>query len=155
MERQDYLIKGIDNSRLVKSIRYAIERMTVHGSESSAESLNYCDVNRTQARSNTLSVMESDRKAKQHEVLTERELQVLKLLGKGCNNQEIAERLIVSVTTVKTHIGHILQKLLVSDRAKAVVEAQTPGFNLKIIRHLYMEFICPSYQRMTRLNVDE
>lgn len=65
-----------------------------------------------------------DRKAKEHQILTERELQVLKLLGTGCNNQEIADRLVISLTTVKTHMGSILQKLSVTDRTNAVIEAQ-------------------------------
>jgi DNA-binding NarL/FixJ family response regulator len=121
---QDYLIKGKDNGRLTKAIRYAIERMLVHGIKNSTVDESYLDVDTTKQNS---SLIENERKARQQEVLTERELQVLKLLGKGCSNQEIAEHLLVSVNTVKTHIANVLHKLSVSDRTKAVLEAQHLG----------------------------
>jgi DNA-binding NarL/FixJ family response regulator len=57
------------------------------------------------------------------EPLTERELEVLKLLGQGLGNREIAEKLIVSEKTVKTHVANILQKLQVSSRTQAVLYA--------------------------------
>ena len=124
---QDYLVKGVDNGRLTESIRYAIERMLVRGQEESMANQHYYDIDRTQTNFSPVSVMERDRKVKQYQVLTERELQVLKLLGTGCSNQEIANRLAISVTTVKTHMGSILQKLLVSDRTNAVIAAHRQG----------------------------
>lgn len=59
--------------------------------------------------------------------LTPRELQVLRLIAAGLSNKEIAARLSVSVATVKTHLEHILQKLQVSDRTQAAVQAVTRG----------------------------
>jgi len=59
--------------------------------------------------------------------LTAREVEVLKLLAEGLTNQEIANRLIVSPTTVKTHVQNILQKLGVSDRTQAAVYAVRCG----------------------------
>jgi DNA-binding NarL/FixJ family response regulator len=59
--------------------------------------------------------------------LTERELEVLRLVAEGHTNQEIAAVLIISPTTVKTHVQNILQKLDVSDRTQAAVYAVRCG----------------------------
>ena len=61
------------------------------------------------------------------EVLTERELQVLRLVAQGLTNGQIAELLILSPMTVKTHVQNILQKLDVSDRTQAAVQAARRG----------------------------
>ena len=57
------------------------------------------------------------------ESLTARELEILELLIQGQSNQEIARHLTVSLSTVKTHIQHIIAKLEVSDRTQAAVRA--------------------------------
>jgi NarL family two-component system response regulator LiaR len=51
--------------------------------------------------------------------LTEREMEVLNLVAQGQSNQQIAETLVISITTVKAHISNILSKLQVSSRAEA------------------------------------
>lgn len=59
--------------------------------------------------------------------LSERELDVLRLLAEGHPNREIAEQLFVSEATVKTHVQHILRKLHAENRTAAVAAAQASG----------------------------
>lgn len=58
-----------------------------------------------------------------HSNLTDRELEILVLLGEGKTNQEIAEELFIGIKTVKTHVSNVLSKLEVEDRTKAAVYA--------------------------------
>jgi len=59
--------------------------------------------------------------------LTERESQILRLIAKGKSLPDIAGELFLGVTTVKTHVQHLYEKLGVSDRAAAVAEAMRRG----------------------------
>jgi two-component system nitrate/nitrite response regulator NarL len=59
--------------------------------------------------------------------LTEREAQILRLIAAGKSLPEIAKELFLGVTTVKTHVQHLYEKLGVSDRAAAVAEAMRRG----------------------------
>ncbi len=62
--------------------------------------------------------------------LSNRELEVLRLIAVGCSNQEIADRLVVGISTVKKHINHIYDKLDVKNRTQAVARAHDYGLTL-------------------------
>ncbi len=100
-----YLMKNVSARELATAIRSAYRgRMTL--SPEAAEAL-------VHARAHAQEV----------ECLTEREREVLRLMVDGLSNAEIAERLVVSLSTVKFHIGNILMKLGVENRVAAVTLA--------------------------------
>ena len=64
-----------------------------------------------------------NQRAALHEMLTEREMEILMLIAKGYSNQEIADASHITIKTVKTHVSNILSKLEVKDRTQAVIYA--------------------------------
>lgn len=72
-------------------------------------------------------VFEVNRKQIQSIGISKRELEVLTLVAQGLSNQEIAEELFISISTVKTHTSNIYSKLGAKNRAGAIVEARNHG----------------------------
>ena len=101
-----YLIKNVTSDELAKAIRDAVSGKPTLSPEAA----------------NVL--IQANRPTKQPLVdLTEREQEVLKLVVQGLSNQQIADSLFISITTVKAHISNILSKLGVSSRAEAIAYA--------------------------------
>ena len=71
--------------------------------------------------------VELSRRTAPAETLSEREVEVLRLMARGSANKEIAGELYISESTVKTHIANIFQKLDVNDRTEAVTKALQKG----------------------------
>lgn len=69
----------------------------------------------------------SQKEANKKYGLTKKELEVLSLIVDGLSNQEISEKLVVSISTTKAHVHNILQKLYLSDRTKAAIVALKEG----------------------------
>ena len=100
-----YLMKNVSARELAEAIRAAHRgKMTL--SPEAAQALAHAAANQAEGAE-----------------LTDREREVLKLMVEGLNNTEIAERLVVSLSTVKYHISNILSKLQVTNRVAAVTLA--------------------------------
>ncbi|MHB1417491.1 MAG: response regulator [Chloroflexota bacterium] len=109
---EGYLLKDIASADLAAAIR------TVH----KGDPILHPDIARRLM--SAVGVMNRDPDAQQ---LTDREWEVLRLLGERLSNREIAERLVISEKTVKTHVGNILSKLHLSDRTAAARYAHDAG----------------------------
>ncbi len=107
-----YLLKDVTRERLVDAVRDVagggsfIERQTLRG---------------------VLTHVRTNRHGHAPQALTKREREILALVAEGLSNREIAERLVLSPETVKSHVAAILSKLDLSDRTQAAVYAVRNG----------------------------
>lgn len=107
-----YLLKDALRDELLRAIRNAAAgRPSLH----------------PEAQRHLMKRVFDSRSSKPHEDLTARELDVLKLVGRGLNNQDIAQRLSLSEGTVKGYVSAVLLKLAVDDRTQAALYAVKHG----------------------------
>jgi NarL family two-component system response regulator LiaR len=101
-----YLLKNVTADELAKAIRDAASGRSTLSPEAAR------------------ALIQATRPTKQlaHD-LTEREMEVLKLVVQGYSNQQIADAMVISLATVKAHISNILSKLQVSSRSEAIAYA--------------------------------
>ena len=108
-----YLLKDSGPDDLVQAIR------RVHRGEPSLEA--------SVARKVLTEMVSGPKKPLSVDPLTGRELDVLRLIARGCNNKEIAEQLVVADITVRTHVSSILGKLHLATRTQAALYALREG----------------------------
>lgn len=112
-----YLLKNIHHHELVEAIRAVYAGESVLHPSVARKVLNRFG-----------KIEEKAEKKALLEPLSEREMEVLKLVTKGYSNKEIADQLYLSIRTVQGHLGNIFNKLMVSSRTEAVVRALKEGW---------------------------
>jgi DNA-binding NarL/FixJ family response regulator len=105
-----YVVKDVDTTELVRAIR------AISAGDSAFDS-----------RSAAAVVRSLSGRTEPRQQLTDRELEVLRLLAAGLSNNKIGEQLYISATTAKFHVSNIMRKLEVSRRAEAVYAASKRG----------------------------
>jgi DNA-binding NarL/FixJ family response regulator len=105
-----YVVKDVDTTELVRAIR------AISAGESAFD-----------ARSAAAVVRSLSGRTAPRQQLTDREIEVLRLLAAGLSNNKIGEKLFISATTAKFHVSNIMRKLEVSRRAEAVYAASKRG----------------------------
>jgi NarL family two-component system response regulator LiaR len=112
-----YLLKNIHHHELVDAIRAVYSGESVLHPSIARKVLNR--FGKPDEKTEKKSLLEP---------LSEREMEVLKLVTKGYSNKEIADQLYLSIRTVQGHLGNIFNKLMVSSRTEAVVRALKEGW---------------------------
>lgn len=109
-----YLLKTSRASEIAEAIRAAARGQSVLESQVASKMMNRF---RRPAQTESLP----------HEELTEREMEVLKLIAQGKSNQEVADELFIGIKTVKYHLTNLFSKLGVEDRTQAAIYAHRHG----------------------------
>jgi NarL family two-component system response regulator LiaR len=109
-----YLLKTSRASEIAQAIRAAYQGQPILESQVASKIMNRFRQTKQE-------------KPAPHEQLTEREMEVLRLIAKGKSNQEVADELFIGVKTVKFHVTNILAKLGVEDRTQAAIYAYKHG----------------------------
>jgi len=128
-----YCMKDMDMNRLAEAVKSthnrsswidpAIASIVLHQLREA-----FPDQKAEQKKTVQISAVEAEfEEILQNHPLTAREREVLELIVVGCTNAEIAERLYITVGTVKTHVRNVLEKLCANDRTEAAVRALRAG----------------------------
>ncbi|MBQ4078096.1 response regulator transcription factor [bacterium] len=119
-----YIMKGANENQMISAIK-AVAEGTAWLDPAIAK-LVLSNV-RKQTSVQVTGVVPSNNLAKNTYGLTERELEVLALIVEGLNNAEIAKKLVITISTAKAHVHSILQKLYVTNRTQATIQAVKEG----------------------------
>jgi len=116
---QGYLLKDIPPSELVQAVREAYQGKVQLHPEVARKLMILAAAKEEPKISHAATGTENS--------LTDREQEVLQLIADGMNNREIADNLVISEKTVKTHVSNILNKLHLDDRTQAAIYALRHG----------------------------
>ncbi|SDY42685.1 regulatory protein, luxR family [Micromonospora pattaloongensis] len=112
-----YLVKGADQERILAAIRAVASGEVVFGRAVADQALAFLTGTAGRRR----------RSGDPFPRLTDREVEVLGLIGRGFTNADIARRLVLSEKTVRNHVSNVFTKINVMDRAHAAVRAREAG----------------------------
>ncbi|MDQ6659893.1 MAG: response regulator transcription factor [Chloroflexota bacterium] len=110
-----YLLKGTEGDEIVRAIRVVSSGEAIFSPAIARRLMQYFGAPRPTAPTQAFPE------------LTEREREILALIGQGYTNPAIAERLVLSPKTVRNHVSNIFSKLQVVDRAEAIIRARDAG----------------------------
>lgn len=118
-----YIMKGSSSENLIN----AIDAVSTHAAWIDSQIARIVLSNIQNEDNMQTGETKSQKEANKKYGLTKKELEVLSLIVDGLSNQEISEKLVVSISTTKAHVHNILQKLYLSDRTKAAIVALKEG----------------------------
>jgi DNA-binding NarL/FixJ family response regulator len=110
-----YVLKGANQAEMLRAIRAVANGEVIFGPAIARRVMGFLSSSHTAVMGRIFPE------------LTERESEVLSLIARGRTNDEIAERLALSLKTVRNHVSNIFSKLQVADRAQAVIRAREAG----------------------------
>ncbi len=119
-----YIMKGANEEQMISAIKAVSEGIA--WLDPAIARLVLSNIKK-QSSVQATGVLPSNHLAKNSYGLTDRELEVLALIVEGLNNSEIAKRLVITISTAKAHVHSILQKLYVSNRTQATIQAVKEG----------------------------
>ncbi len=114
-----YILKGADPEETERAIRAVASGEAIFSPQVAERLINYFGQHKPPSTS------------KYFPELTDRELEILKLVVHGLTNSAIAERLVLSPKTVRNHVSNIFSKLQVSNRTQAILQARDAGIGLE------------------------